>query len=105
MAKTEELQGIEGEGVGPVKKIKSLDTAIDEWRSIVEKRMKLTESEVEASQKVTDLMHKHNLTAYPYWVDDETQKLVVLEGKEKLKLKKADASDSNEPSETDVNDD
>ena len=94
-AKTEELPGVEGEGVTP-KKIKALDTAIDDWRAIVQKRMDLTEKEVEASQRVTDLMHKHGLTAYPYWVDDETQKLVVLEGKEKLKLKKAESAEAAE---------
>lgn len=99
MAKTEELSGMEGEGVTP-KKIKSLDTAIEEWRGFVEKRMALTEKECEASQKVTDLMHKHQITSYPYWVDDETQKLVVLEGKEKLKLKKADSKDEPDAQET-----
>ena len=101
MAKTEEIPGMTGEGVSP-KKIKALDNAIADWRSIVEDRMNLTEREVSAAAKVTELLHKHNLTSYPYWVDDETQKLVVLEGKEKLKLKKAESA---EASETGVNDD
>lgn len=99
MPKTEELPGVEGEGV-TTKKIASLEKAIGEWRDIVTRRMELTAEEVKAATKVTELMHKHEVTVYPYWVDDETRKLVVLEGKEKLRLKKAEESATN-PTEGD----
>ena len=101
MAKTEELPGVEGEGVS-TKKIAALEKAIGDWRDIVARRTELTAEEVEASNKVTALMHKHNLTAYPYWVDDDTRKLVVLEGKEKLKLKKAEETETSPENEEDA---
>lgn len=94
MAKTDELP-IEGEGVS-TKKIKALDVAIDDWRDAVEKRMALTKKEVEAGAKVRDLMHKHNVTAYPYTDSGDVEKLVILEGKENLKLKKAEDADEGE---------
>lgn len=97
MAKTDELPGVEGEGVGPQKKIKSLDTATGDWRDLVDKRMALTEREVEARNKVVDLMHKHNLKSYPYWETDDDQKVLVLDSTEKLKLKKPDVD--QEPAE------
>ena len=90
MAKTDEIPGIEGEGVSP-KKIKKLDNAIEKWRSFVGQRMAVLESEIEARNNVVAIMHAENLTKYPYWEDDETQKVVILDTTEKLKLKKADA--------------
>jgi hypothetical protein len=102
MAKTEELSGMEGEGIA-VKKIAALDKAVETWRAYVEQRMSLTEKEVEARDKCIALMHKHNVVCYRYWISDEEQKLLVLDSTEKLKLKKADAAD--EPSKTDVEDD
>ena len=91
---------LEGEGVSP-KKIKALDTAIDDWRSAVEKRMALVEKEIEAGAKVVELMHKHDVTAYPYYDGDDNRKICRLTSKEKLKLEKdkgeseVDAEDSD----------
>jgi|SRR5580704_6875814 hypothetical protein len=96
MAKTEELPGVEGEGVGPQKKIKALDNAVSDWRSKVAQRMALGEQEVEARNKVVSLMHKHNLVKYPYWESDEEKKLLVLDSTEKLKLTKAVEADKSE---------
>lgn len=92
---------MEGEGVAP-KKIKRLDNAIAAWRSIVEQRMNLTENEVVARDKVQTIMQEEKLTKYPYWVDDETQKDVVLDETVKVKMTKhkdngdADADLDNE---------
>lgn len=61
--------------------------------------MALSKKEVAARDFVLQLMHKHGLTAYPYVQDDE-EKVLVIEGKEKLKLKKVDEEDK--PTETDV---
>src|SRR5580700_1466356 len=102
MAKTEELPGVEGEGVGPQKNIKALDNAVADWRSKVAERMALTEKEVEARNKVVSLMHKHNLTKYPYWETDDEKKLLVLDSTEKLKLTKAvEAEESETADDTD----
>lgn len=95
---------MEGEGIG-LKKIKALDTAIENWRAYVDQRMSLTEKEVEARDKVTDLMHKHNLNCYRFWVSDDEQKMLVLDKTEKLKLKKAEAAEESGASETDIDDD
>jgi len=93
---TQDLPGVEGEGVAD-RKIKSLDNAIADWRDAVKRRMALTEEEVAASAKVVDLMHKNALTTYPYYDDDDEKKNVVLEGTEKLRMKKVKAA--AEPSE------
>lgn len=89
--KTEELPGVEGEGVSP-KKIRALDTAIDAWRDLVEKRMALTKREVEARDKVIELMHKNALELYIYQTGDDEQKKVILDSKEKLSLKRVEES-------------
>ncbi len=99
--RTEELSGIEGEGVAP-KKIKRLDNAINAWRSHVTERMDILEKEVAARDKVVAIMHEEGLTSYPYWITDDEKKLVVLDSTEKLMMKKAS---DGEPSETDVDDD
>jgi hypothetical protein len=78
---------IKGEGVSP-KRIKVLDSAIDDWRGFVENRMALTEKEIEASAKVVDLMHKHQVARYSYYTSDDERKVVTLSIKEKLKLEK-----------------
>jgi hypothetical protein len=88
MAKTDELPGVEGEGVAPQKRIKSLDNAIEEWRANVEKRMALTKKECESRQLVIDLMHKHSVTRYPWSNSDDEEKILRLDATEKLKLAK-----------------
>ena len=102
-AKTEELPGVEGEGVS-VKKIKRLDNAITAWRGFVEERMALTESEVAARDKVVSIMHEEGITKYPYWASDDEQKLVVLDKTEKLKLKNAASAEADESGKDDPDD-
>jgi hypothetical protein len=99
MPRTEELQGIEGEGVAP-KRIKRLDNAVEKWRSIVADRQALTEKEVEARDKCVEIMHQEGLKTYRYWDSDDDQKDLVLIGAEKLKLQKI--KDVAEGSETDA---
>lgn len=103
MAKTDDLEGMTGAGVAP-KKIKRLDNAIEKWRAIVEERMALTESEVDARDKVIEIMHEESVKSYPYWTSDDEQRLVVLDSTEKLKLKKAgtaEVKDGDDVDETD----
>lgn len=93
---TEEIPGMEGQGVAPVKRIKGLDDAIETWRDFVDKRMALTKKEVESRSKVVELMHKHGLTSYPVTLGDDTEKVLELDTKEKLKLKKNDEDGEEE---------
>lgn len=93
--RTEELPGVEGEGVSP-KKIKRLDNAINAWRSYMTERMDVLEKEVEARNKVVSIMHEEGVTSYPYWVTDDEKKMVVLDSTEKLKLKKAEDAEELE---------
>src|SRR5271170_5009445 len=93
MAKTDELDGIEGKGVSPQKRIKSLDNAIEEWRANVDKRTVLTKKECESRQVVIDLMHKHSVTRYPWSNSDDEEKILKLDATEKLKLSKPEDED------------
>ena len=99
-AKTDELPAMEGEGVS-AKRIKAIDDAADDWRSAVAKRQNLLEKAVELRDAVVALMHKHGVTKYRYNVDDETTKLLVLVGSEKLKLEKESSEESVETTEAD----
>lgn len=102
MAKTDELDGIEGAGVSPQKRIKSLDNAIEEWRGNVEKRMALAKKECESRDKVIDLLHKNGVTRYPWSNSDDEEKILRLDATEKLKLAKPeDEENSNEDEGTD----
>lgn len=92
-----------GEGIAP-KKIKRLDNACDRWRELIAQRQAVLEEEVKARDKVVAIMHEEGIVCYPYFVDDDTRKLLILDSTEKLKLKKAEETGS-EPSDTDVNDD
>ena len=87
-AKTEELPGVEGEGVS-VKKIKRLDNAIATWRDNVTNRMSWTEKEVASRDKVMVIMHEEGVRKYPYSESDDEQKIVELDMSEKLKFKNA----------------
>ena len=86
MTKTDDLPGVEGEGVAP-KRIKALDNACGKWRAIVAERQLLTEKECEARDKVLALMHEHGVTKYHYYDDDDEKKLLCIEANEKVKLK------------------
>ena len=99
MAKTLELPGVEGEGVAQ-KKIIALDNAVLEWRGFVDKRMALTKKEVEASQRVLEVMHAKGVTSYRYQDGDTEKMLVLVAGKEKVKLK-ALGDDSGGEEDTD----
>jgi hypothetical protein len=99
-AKTDELPAMEGEGVSE-KRIKAIDDAADDWRSALAKRQNLLEKEVELRDAVVALMHKHGVTKYRYNVDDDTTKLLVLVGSEKLKLEKESSEESVETTEAD----
>ena len=91
--KTDDLSGMTGEGVAR-KKIASLDSAIDEWRKIVKRRMALTESEAEAKAKVYEVMHKYGLETYLYTDDGDVEKECVLV--ESVKLRKIKTDDDDE---------
>lgn len=83
---TQELPGVEGEGVSQ-KRIIALDNAIGAWRSVVEKRMNLTEEECAAREKVMEVMHAENVTVYRYLGADDEVKIVELIVGEKVKFK------------------
>lgn len=72
-AEQEEI-GLTGEGVER-KRVRALDTAIDAWTVVKEKRMKLTEQEVEAKSKVRLLMEENELDRYRF--DDDKEVVLV----------------------------
>lgn len=90
MAKQDDLGGIEGEGVSPVK-IKAVDTAFDELIGARSKRMSWGEKEGEASATLVNLFHKHNLKVYTF--DDKKYTLATIE---KIKLKPKDEENGSE---------
>jgi len=94
---TPDLSGLpEAPGVSR-KKIIALDNAVEAWRDIVEKRMALTEKECEARQRVLDVMHEKGVQSYRYLDGDIEKVLVIIPGKEKVKLKNPD--DAADPGE------
>jgi len=78
MARNDELPGVVGEGVAPVK-IKTVDNAFEDLLAHRGKRMSSGVKEQEAAAVLTDLFHKHNLKCYYF---DEVK--YVLKGKEKI---------------------
>lgn len=100
MAKTPDLAGMSGAGVAPVR-IKSVDAAAEEYVTIRDKRMQFTKKEVEAKQKLIDLLHKN---AEKIGVDEAgvmryTYDEMVVEltpGKEQLKVRTAANPDGEE---------
>ena len=86
MARTEELPGVEGEGVSP-KRIKKLDNAVAQWRATVAARQELIDKEGESRDKVLLIMRQEGVTQYHYYDEDDEEKLLVIEGTEKVKLK------------------
>ena len=60
MAKQTELPGIER------KKIKDIEDAAESYVAVHDKRISMTEKEVEAKAALLDAMHKHKLTVYRF---------------------------------------
>ncbi len=84
MARPEQEEiGLTGPGVER-KKIKPLEDAIDAWNVIKEKRMGLTEKEIEAKAAVRVLMEKHGLELYRY---DEGHEVILASN---VKVRKVD---------------
>ena len=79
-----DLPGIEGPGVA-LPRFKDLDDATEEYVSVRNRRMALTEEEVAAKNALATLMHEHGLTVYRY----NDYKVVILPGKENIKVKNA----------------
>ena len=95
--KSDELPGVEGEGVSPQKPNKALEAAITEWRDVVGKRQKLTEKEVATKAEVDRIMHADGIRRYLYEADDEDVREVVLEETVKYRRpKKTDDDDDDE---------
>jgi len=97
MPRTEELSGLpDSPGVSP-KKIIALDNAIEAWRAVVDKRMKLTEQECAARDRVLEVMHDRGVTTYLYHDTSDKDKLVeIIAGKEKVKFKNPEDKDDEE---------
>ncbi len=90
---------IEGPGVAPVK-IKELDAAAADYVDVRDRRMSLTEKEIEAKRDLIHLMHKHEeklgrdgdgVLRYKY--DDENLVVELKPGDETLKVKKGTSDD------------
>lgn len=88
MAKQDDLDGIEGEGVSAVK-IKAMDEAFDALLGARGNRMKWAAKEKEAQTVLIDLFHKKELKMYVF--DDRTY---ILADIEKVKLKPKDEEDT-----------
>lgn len=81
MPKQSDLPNVEGEGVAP-KKIKAIDIAADEYVTIRDKRMAMTEKEVAARDKLVDLMKQNGLEVYFY----SDQKVYIKHGQDKVRV-------------------
>lgn len=90
--KQDDIPGVEGEGVS-LKKIRRLDDAIDAWREAVEKRMKLSLTEIEKRDRVLTIMHEEGLSRYR-WTDDRN--VVLKDGVKVEKIKTAKNGDEDE---------
>lgn len=84
---------MEGPGVGK-KKIPAVEAAAEEYVRVRDRRMDLTDKEVEAKQKLIDLLHKHSKTigvdgegVLRYRYDDMV--IELSPGKENLKVRTA----------------
>lgn len=75
------------------KAIKEVNDAAEHYVSMRDKRMKLTEKEVEAQTALLAAMKKHNVEVYRD--DDASPPLVctLVPGKDKVKVQKADEED------------
>jgi hypothetical protein len=93
---TAELSGLPDAPGVSAKRIIQLDNAIEKWRDILEKRMSLTEQEILARDRVLEVCHEKGITSYRYRDNDIDKVLVVVVGKEKVKLKNPEADGDNE---------
>jgi hypothetical protein len=87
MPKQKELPGIERQ------KVKAIEDAADDYVAVRDKRMALTEKEVEAREVLLALMDKHGLTNYRY--DDQIISVLPAR-KVKVKHFKDDADSGDE---------
>ncbi len=85
MAK-EKTGDLPGEGFSR-KQIKAIEDAASSYVTIRDKRMKLTEQEVESKANLAEVMHKNNVEVYRFQDGDEMREVVIESGKEKLKVK------------------
>lgn len=69
------------------RKLEALQDAAYEYVKVRDKRMKLTESEVEKKGKILKLMHKHKKDVYDY--EDVHIEIVVEDEHVRVKIRKA----------------
>lgn len=93
---TEDLPGVEGEGVSG-KKLKSVDEALAKLLNAREKRRDWGEKEAEAQATLVALFHKHEIKVY--YFGDTDRRYALTGGKEKIKVLPEDA-DNGEPEAT-----
>ena len=80
--KTKELPGMTGAGVED-KRIKAIDDAYEDWDDAKEKRMTLTEREIETRDKLVQVMQSHGVSKYRY-----DGKLIECDSKTRIKVSK-----------------
>jgi hypothetical protein len=98
--RTADLPGVEGPGVAPVS-IPEIETLADEYVVARDRRMKLTEKEVDAKQKLSTALHKHADTIgkneageikYVYRGGEKDRRVITLKpSDEKLNVKDVEA--------------
>jgi len=99
--RTEDLPGVEGVGVSP-KRIPAVETAADAYAKARDRRMAMTEKEVEAKEELSRVMHEHaeeigkhpetGELKYVYNGGDKDRRVVTLTPTdEKLKVKDVEA--------------
>ena len=89
MAKTKQkmIEGTEPE------RIQEVEDSAESYRAIRDKRMTLTEDEVEANANLIEVMEKHNLTTYK---TEHGQVVTIVPGKKKAKVKSVDTGEEAE---------
>ena len=87
---TEDLPGVEGEGVAQ-KKIPAVTKAANRYVEVRDARKALTDKEVDAKAVLLNAMHEHGLTIYRF--DDYIVEL--KNGKENVKVKSADDAEGD----------
>lgn len=96
-AKTEDLPGIQGKGVAPLK-IPNIDKAIRSYENKKEKRCEASPGEISAKRDLKALLHEH---AAELPLNEDGQKFYRYEGvdyilEETLKRKRADDGEVSE---------
>ena len=86
-----DLPAMTGAGVA-VPDVPEINAAAEEYLSVRDRRMKLTEQEVITKATLRELMHSHGLQRYPF----SDYVVVITPGEEKLKVKVA-ADENGEP--------